>query len=335
MSKPFKVNEELSIYVVVDENDSLLMSDFYNRLYNNVFSDKDNNLKAGLVGIDGPNDLRLQIETWLNDSSPYMFFLFKGNDVIGTTQAFKSSMFSPSTLSLGYTLSPLHQGKGYGTIMLKFVSEYLHSDKLWFDLVLGFRDGNTASERIAAKNNYTYYLRTTVADAEGVRRPMTYYKYNGKQNINEGYNVISQKKVLTTNQWIEDSDKIISRINPKILSFNEYVYLTTSSNKPVTLDETYFVFTSAHYGLMDQLKKEKIKTISFGVTDRAAKNMFDPSKKGDIVLDEFFNLVESDLKILEINKEKTAMILGNENGEVKVKKVGNVMLVEDFAITKK
>lgn len=63
MSKPFKINEELSIYVVIDENDSLLMSDFYNRLYNNVFSDKDNNLKAGLVGIDGPNDLRLQIET--------------------------------------------------------------------------------------------------------------------------------------------------------------------------------------------------------------------------------------------------------------------------------
>jgi GNAT superfamily N-acetyltransferase len=127
-----------------------------------------------------------------------MFFLFKGKDVIGTTQAFRSKSFDPNTLSLGYIISPSHQGKGYGTIMLKFVSEYLHSDKLFFDVVLGFRDGNFASEKIAAKNNYQYYLRTNVPDIEGNVRPMTYYKYGGKPLINESYSVIPNNKTLVT-----------------------------------------------------------------------------------------------------------------------------------------
>jgi hypothetical protein len=124
-------------------------------------------------------------------------------------------------------------------------------------------------------------------------------------------------------------------VNPKMLSFEEYIYMTTSANKPVVLDETYFVFSSAHYDLMDKLRKEKIKTISFGMSDRSAKRMFDPSKKGDIVLKEFYSLVEGNLKILDINKEKTSMILGNDIGEIKIKIAKNVMLVEDFILNKK
>jgi hypothetical protein len=120
-----------------------------------------------------------------------------------------------------------------------------------------------------------------------------------------------------------------------MFGFNEYVYLTTSQNKPISLNETYFIFSSAHYGLKDKLKKEKIKTINFGMDDKAAKRLFDPSVKGDIVLEEFFNLVESDLNILEINKEKTSMILGNSIGEIKVDIFDNVMLVEDFVINDK
>jgi hypothetical protein len=50
MSQPFKINEELSIYVVTGEEDSLLHRDFFIDLYNNVFSDKENNKKAGISG---------------------------------------------------------------------------------------------------------------------------------------------------------------------------------------------------------------------------------------------------------------------------------------------
>jgi RimJ/RimL family protein N-acetyltransferase len=131
MSKPFKINDELSIYIVKDVGDSLLHKGFFTDLYNNVFSDEENNIKAGIKGMNTLEDVISRIKTWLGaETSPYMFFLFKGNDVIGTTQAFRSRMFDPNTLSLGYIVSPSHQGKGYGTIMLKFVSEYLHSDKL-------------------------------------------------------------------------------------------------------------------------------------------------------------------------------------------------------------
>lgn len=332
MSKPFKINEELSIYVVTDVVDSLLTNTFFSNLYNNVFSDETNNLKAGLTGMNSTDEVQQQIKNWLKEPFTYMFFLFKGKDVVGTTQTFKSWRYT-GALTLGYTVSPLHQGKGYGTIMLKFVTDHLI--KVGFDeILLGFRDGNVASERIAAKNNYTYHSRTNVPDASGVNRPMTYYKYNGKNTINESYSVIPQKKVLTTNQWIEDSDKILSRVNPKIISFNEYVYLSTSTNKPISLNETYFVFTSAHHELTDRLRKERIKSISFGMTDRISKNLFDPTTKGDIILDEFYNLVESDLKILEVNRDKTSMILGNDIGEVKIKIIDNIMLIEDFVLNK-
>jgi hypothetical protein len=199
---------------------------------------------------------------------------------------------------------------------------------------LGFRDGNMASERIAAKNNYKYYYRTSIADATGLIRPITYYKYAGKKSINESYTVIPQNKTLTSRHWVEQSGKIISRVNPKMLSFDEYIYLTNSVNKPISLTETYFAFSSPHYGLKDKLKKEKIKISTLAVTDKASKKMFDPTIKGDIVLNEFFKLVEDNLDILEINKEKTSMILGNTSGEVRANLVDGILMIEDFILNK-
>jgi len=63
MSKPFKINEELSIYVVTDEGDSLLTRNFYKSLYDNVFSDNKNNSKAGLLRMDSMDDVVLQIRS--------------------------------------------------------------------------------------------------------------------------------------------------------------------------------------------------------------------------------------------------------------------------------
>ena len=127
-----------------------------------------------------------------------MFFLYEGNDIVGTTQAFKASIFGENTLSLGYIVSKKHQGKGYGTTMLRFVSNFLND--LDINIVLGFRDGNVASEKIAAKNNYTFHMRMDQADQHGKIRPMTYYKYAGKPIMNESYSVIPSSKILTTNQ---------------------------------------------------------------------------------------------------------------------------------------
>jgi len=125
-----------------------------------------------------------------------MFFLFKNKTVIGSTQAFKSTTFDDKTLSLGYIISPLEQGKGYGTTMLKFVANYLTDLKKV--VVLGFRDGNIASERIATKSNFSYLMRTNIYDALGKNRPMTFYKYT-TPSINESYSVLKEK-ILTTNQ---------------------------------------------------------------------------------------------------------------------------------------
>ena len=328
MSEKINLNDDLSIYVVTDSMDFLLTQSFYENMYNNVFFDENNNTIAGLLGMNSVYDVKTQIQTWLSGNSEYMFFLYKDNNIVGTTQAFKSKMFEHHTLSLGYIVSPSSQGKGYGTMMLKFVSEYLTSKNI--NIVLGFRDGNVASERIAAKNNYSYLLRTTVPDASGEVRPMTFYKYNGKPVMNESYNVIPNSKILTTKQQVEIGSRILSRVNPKMLSFNEYVYLTSSSNKPTSLNETYFIFSSPHYRLKDKLKVKKLNP--FAMTDEASKKMFNPSVKGDISLDKFYNLVESNLNILGINDDKTSMILGNDVGEIKIKVLNNIMLIEDFTI---
>ena len=332
MSKQIKINDELTIHIVEDLYDSILTKDFYNNLYNNVFISEETNLKAGLIGMYGPASVKEQIETWLSSTSKYMFFLYKGKDVIGTTQAFESRSFGGDTLSLGYVVSPKVQGKGYGTVMLKFVSEYLHD--LRINVVLGFRDGNVASERIAAKNNYSYLMRTSVMDVNGENRPMTFYKYNGKPIVNESYNVIPNSKMLTTNHWLDDKTHILSRVNPKMLNLEEYVYLSTSSNKPISLEETYFLFSSPHYNLDDRLKKEKINAKYFGLTDKTTKNMFDPTKKGDIILKEFCDLMDSDLQIITMNEDRTSMILGNTIGEAKVNIVNNVLMVEEFVLNK-
>lgn len=332
MSKHFEINNNLSIEVISDIDDVLLTRTFYENLYRNIFSYKDNNLKAGLINMTTPNSVMRQIDNWLVDDSNYMFFLYEGNEIVGTTQSFNSNEFGDNTLTLGYIVSPNVQGKGYGTLMLKFVSEYLH--KLGINIVLGFRDGNVASERIAAKNNYSYLTRMNQVDALGEIRPMTYYKYNGKPLINESYNVIPNSKILTTNQWVDDRQYILSRINPKMLNLEEYVYLCTSSNKPKTLNETYFLFSSAHYNLVDRLKKEKIKSKNFALSDKASNTMFNPATKGDIVLTEFCNLVDSDLDLLEINEDKTSMILGNKDGEIKIRLLDNILMVEEYILTK-
>jgi len=335
MSKPFKINEELSIYVINDQNDSLLSNTFFNNLYNNVFSNEKNNLIAGLTDMNSVEEVREQIIKWLPYGNfSYMFFLFKGKDVIGSTQVFRPHMFEPNTLSLGYIVSPFHQGKGYGTIMLKFVSEYLYGVG-FTNIVLGVRDGNSASERIAAKNNYSYFIRTNVPDAFGSNRPMTFYKYNGKTTINEGYAIIPKSKILVTNQWFEDKSVILSRVNPKMLNLEEYVYLSTSINKPILLNETYFLFSSPHYNLSDRLKKEKIKSKYFALTDIASKNIFDPVSKGDIALNEFCDLVDSDLQILQISDDKTSMILGNDRGEIRVSVANDKLMVEEYVLNNK
>lgn len=333
MSEQFKLEGNLTIHVISDELDPLLTKEFYNNLYNNVFANKDNNLKAGLITMRSVADVEYQIVFWLNGSSKYMFFMYNGKNIVGTTQAFKSSAFDDDTLSLGYIMSPQSQGKGYGTMMLKFVSSYLHDKNI--KVVLGFRDGNVASERIAVKSNYSYLMRTSTADAKGVVRPITFYKYNGTTIVNEGYDAITSSKILTTNQWIDDKDHILSRVNPKMLSLDEYVYFSTSANKPIALNETYFLFTTAHYGLTDRLKKEGIKSKTFGLTDKASKNLFDPSVKGDIVLNKFYSLLESDLRIFQISDDKTSMILGNDIGEARVRVIGTVLMVEDFVLTAK
>lgn len=191
MSKFFKLDDTLSIEVVTDHQDPLLDQKFYKNLYENVFTNEKNNAVAGINNMNSVEEVKSKIEHWLTTTSKYMFFLYEDKKIVGTTQAFTSTSFD--ALSLGYIVSPTSQGKGYGTRMLKFVSNYLTEEK--HKIVLGFRDGNIASEKIAAKNNYKYYLRTTVPDYKGESRPMTYYKYEGKPIVNESYSVIPNSKI--------------------------------------------------------------------------------------------------------------------------------------------
>jgi hypothetical protein len=259
-----------------------------------------------------------------------MFFLFKNNVVIGSTQAFKSKTFDDNTLSLGYIVSPSEQGKGYGTTMLKFVSNYLTDLKK--TVVLGFRDGNTSSERIAVKCNFSYLMRTNILDALGRDRPMTFYKYNGTSTINEEYSVLPDAKGLITNQWINSGEKILSRVNPRKLTLDEYVLFSTSMHKPISLNETYYIFTSPHFRTSEELKRNNIRSNNFAITDQVSKKLFDPKVKGDIVLDKFCRLVNSDLHLTQINESKTSMILEGVFGEVKVSLVNDILFVEDFVI---
>ena len=63
MSKEFKINEKLSMSVIEGVHDSILTSDFYKNLYDNVFIDDKNNDIAGIIGITDIEALKKQIDT--------------------------------------------------------------------------------------------------------------------------------------------------------------------------------------------------------------------------------------------------------------------------------
>jgi hypothetical protein len=57
MSAPYKINDELSIYIVTDVGDNILHRTFYDNLYKNVFSNEENNLKAGIVDMNSVGEV--------------------------------------------------------------------------------------------------------------------------------------------------------------------------------------------------------------------------------------------------------------------------------------
>lgn len=202
-----------------------LSDEFYRKVFD-VFSDPENNIKAGVQVIKNPMEMRDQVNSWFNDSSIYMYFLYYENELVGSLQAFEARAFGINSISVGYIVKPGNQGKGLGTIMLREATRDLVKEG--YNIMLGFRDGNYASEKLAIKNNYKYHARVSVSDIDGNFRPMTYYKYESSF-INESKSLLDNKSILLE-QVVKLENGELRRVNPSIISLEEYIYFSSSPN---------------------------------------------------------------------------------------------------------
>lgn len=242
-----------------------------------------------------------------------MFFLYENDKIIGTTQAFKTVHFGENNLNIGYIISPEDQGKGLGTKMLRFVSEYL--TEKGYPLVLGFRDGNYASEKIAAKNNYTYLKRIEVPDSFGNSRPMTYYKYQGKLNLNEEYQLVPGQNIVG-DEGLYINDIMFKRVDPSKFNIEEYMYLCNSVYKPDNLKNSYYLAGPIHFKTVEKLKKKKIYADRFGITDSYNLGIKD---NADIVSDELMEYISNDLNVhtvvRDIKNKRTTVIFTSDKSD--------------------
>src|SRR5690606_16429971 len=119
-------------------------------------------------------------------------------------------------------------------------------------------------------------------------------------------------------------------VNPRAMTLDEYIYHCNSYGKPKALNESYYLYTSLDFDVVDKLKKKKINCNTVALTDNKSRELFNPEKNGDIKTWKLVKLSESKIDVLENND--THVILGNEYGEIKAKIAKDVLLVEEFVI---
>lgn len=256
-------------------------------LYNNVFSDYENNRIAGLPPFYDVKELKHAINLWFNDTTKFMFFLYKGNSIIGNLQAFTPyiQQMSPDIIDngieVGYMIAPSEHGKGYGTLFLEAVTSYLVQEG--YTPVLGFRDGNYASEKIALKNNYKFLKRITKPDIDNRNKPMTYMVYGGeKRNLKQSLNedAYSNQTII-----INETDEIkhrVRRIGPSLMNYDEYIYLSSSLDKPTELNETYYIISPVHRNIVNDLKRLDKFVLHYAMNDKSSKIIYEECLRKEV-----------------------------------------------------
>lgn len=312
--KVYELGNGIRIRVVNDISDPILTDEFYDKVYNNMFADDKNNKLAGLGFIKDKSFFIDILNNWINTEYD-MFFLYKDDEPLGTLQTFANGRFGSNAVAVGYIVSGKAQGKGYATMMLKTASKHLTEQG--YKIVINIKDGNTPSEKVAAKAGYRYFARMGND---------SFYEYLGTGNLTES--TFLDNKFTLSNQWLENGKDVLTRVNPRVLALEEYVNLTSQETKPINLWDTYYVVSPVNFGLVKKLSESGVKARRFVISDKTAKHMFNPAIKGPINLESFNELLEDNLNITDSND--FSMILGNDKGEVKVKILDNILLVEDY-----
>lgn len=234
-----------------------------------VMSDHENNTIAGLPRIENKESLMELVKYWAATSLKMLYLLYENNELVGILNAFESSHFGENAIEIGYIVKPGNQGKGLGTILLRESTKDLLNRK--YNIYLGFRDGNYASEKIAIKNKYTYHTRMEVGD-----RPMTYYRFLKGTPINESKDFTDNKNFLTNKTITLGYDKpyTLTRVNSVMLSLEEYIYFSVSPNYQKKLENTYYVYGPLHHNTNRELKTYNVYSNRVVVESDAARRMF-------------------------------------------------------------
>lgn len=279
-----------------------------------VMSDHENNRIAGLPRIENKEGLMELVKYWTATSLKMLYLLYENGELVGTLSAFESPHFGENAVEVGYIVKPGNQGKGLGTTLLRESTKDLLNRK--YNIYLGFRDGNYASEKIAIKNKYTYHTRMEVGD-----RPMTYYRFLKGTPINESKDFIDNKNFLTNKTITLGYDKpyTLTRVNSVMLSLEEYIHFSVSPNYQKKLENTYYVYGPLHHKTNRELKTYNVYSNRVVIDSDSARRMF--INQEDIMTNSLESLLDDCLHVEDfstdehgtvffylVNKEKTAKL---------------------------